>query len=145
MEPYKPRSFRFIELLKLDGWRMKLYGISWHGELPRRELIDAAKRIAAEQLQKEAAPNYKVGFIGVHDGSGACFVFVDFWGNENEQFHRLFLSRDNDPAKLSPAAPAYSLVCVWDLRLQNSSVRHGSNMCCATPAHLISKATSWSD
>ncbi|MFN2542416.1 MAG: isochorismatase [Chthoniobacterales bacterium] len=97
---------------------MKLYGVAFDSELPRQELVSAAKRIAAEQLAKETAPNYKVGFIGVHDGRDACFVFVDFWGNENELFHRVFLSRDNDPAQLRPTAPGDSSVCVWDLRLQ---------------------------
>lgn len=124
MEPYEPRSFRFIEMLAMgprgtsNAWRMKLYGIAVHAELPRPELIDAAKRVAAEILEKEAASNYKVGFVGVHDGNGACFVFVDFWGNENELFHRVFLSRASEPASLEPAKPADSSVCVWDLRLQ---------------------------
>ena len=118
MERYKPRSFRFIELLSIGAWRMKLYGIAWSGKLPRPELVETAKNIAAEQLPREKSPNYNVGFIGVHDGRDACFVFVDFWGNENELFHRVFLSRDNDPARLRPAAPGDSSVCVWDLRLQ---------------------------
>ena len=125
MQPYEARSFRFIELLSIGPsatgvvWRTKLYGIAWQRDLPRLELVENAKIIAAEQLAAETAPNYKVGFIGVHDGRDACFVFVDFWGNENELFHRVFLSRDNDPAQLTPAAPEDSSVCVWDLRLQN--------------------------
>lgn len=118
MEPYAPRTFRFIELLTIDDWQMKLYGITWRGELPREELLEAAKRVAAGGLSKETANNYKVGFIGAHDGRGACFVFVDFWGNENELFHRVYLSRLNEPQKLLPAKPADSSVCVWDLRLQ---------------------------
>jgi hypothetical protein len=82
MEPYEARSFRFIELLTLGDWRMKLYGIAWHRELPRPELLEAARRVAADTLEKETANNYKVGFIGAHDGRNACFVFVDFWGRE---------------------------------------------------------------
>jgi hypothetical protein len=119
MQRYEARSFRFIEAISFRDWRMKLYGIAWQGELPRFALIEGAKQIAAEQLEKETSPNYKIGFIGVHDGRDACVVFVDFWGNENELFHRVFLSRDNDPAKLSPAAPVDSSVCVWDLRRQS--------------------------
>lgn len=124
-EFYKPRSFRFVELLSIrpsrtgSNWRMKLYGIAWNQELPRPELLEAAKRIAAETLAKETANNYKVGFIGAHDGQNASFVFVDFWGNENELFHRVFLSRDNDPAALTAARNSDSSVCVWDLRLQS--------------------------
>ena len=97
---------------------MKLYGIAWRGELPRPELLTAAKRIAAETLAKETADNYKVGFVGAHDGRNACFVFVDFWGNENELFHRVFLSRANQPLTLVPASASDSSVCVWDLHLQ---------------------------
>ena len=125
MEPYAARSFRFIELLSIGPsrtgitWRMKLYGIAWKGELPRPELLEAAKRVAAELLATETANNYKVGFIGAHDGRGACFVFVDFWGNENELFHRVFLSRLNEPQKLAPRKESDSSVCVWDLRLQS--------------------------
>ena len=119
MQPYAPRSFRFIEFLSITGWRMKLYGIACGGELPRAALLAAAKKIACEQLPKETVDNYRVGFIGVHDGRGAAFVFVDFWGNENELFHRVFLSRDNDAEELAPAKPADSSVCVWDLHLQS--------------------------
>jgi hypothetical protein len=118
MQPYKARSFRFIELLRVGPsrtdtiWRMKLYGIACRGELPRAALLRAARRIAEEQLPKEKVNNYQVGFIGVHDGRDAAFVFVDFWGNENELFHRVFLSRDNDPENLAPSEPADSSVCV---------------------------------
>ncbi len=118
MKRYEARSFRFIEAISFRDWRMKLYGIAWKGELPRSALIERAKQIAAEQLGKETSPNYKVGFIGVHDGRDACVVFVDFWGNENELFHRVFLSRANQPLTLAPASPADSSVCVWDLHLQ---------------------------
>jgi hypothetical protein len=125
MEPYAPRSFRFVELLGVGPsrtgiiWRMKLYGIAAERELPRPELLAAAKKVAAETLAKETANNYKVGFIGAHDGKNASFVFVDFWGNENELFHRVFLCRSNDLERLTAATPADSSVCVWDLHLQS--------------------------
>jgi hypothetical protein len=125
MQPYAPRAFRFIELFTtVPGrtgitWRMKLYGIAYDAELPRASLLSAARRIAEEQLPKEKVSNYGVGFIGVHDGRDAAFVFVDFWGNENELFHRVFLSRGNGPESLAPAKPADSSVCVWDLHLQS--------------------------
>jgi hypothetical protein len=119
IEPYEPRSFQFIKLLKIDNWRMKFYGIAWRRALPRLELLEAAKRIAANELAIAAPNNYKVGFIGAHDGRDACFVFVDYWGNENELFHRVYLSRSNDPRRLSSAKGSDSSVCVWDLRLQS--------------------------
>jgi hypothetical protein len=119
IQPYEARTFRFIEVLTIDDWRMKLYGIAYQNDSPRRELLESAKKIAADQLRKETVDNYRVGFIGAHDGNKASFVFVDFWGNENELFHRVFLSRSNDPIALTPARSSDSSVCVWDLRLQS--------------------------
>jgi hypothetical protein len=118
MQPYAPRAFRFIDVWEIPNWRMKVYGIACRGELPRAELISAAKKIVREQLAKEAGNNYGVGFVGVHDGRDAAFVFVDFWGNENELFHRVFLSRENNWEKLAPADENDPSVCVWDLQLQ---------------------------
>jgi hypothetical protein len=119
VESYEARSFRFIELLEIEDWRMKLYGIAWRRELPRPKLLEAAKRIAAEELRLAAPNNYKVGFVAAHDGKDACVVFIDYWGNENELFHRVFLSRLKDPNTLTSAKSSDSSVCVWDLRLQS--------------------------
>lgn len=118
MEPYAPRAFRFVELITIGDWQMKLYGIALDKKLPRPELLDAAKKIAAEQLAQERANNYRVGFIGAHDGRNTSVVFVDFWGNENELFHRVFLCRSNETLELRPADLADPSVCVWDLHLQ---------------------------
>ena len=119
MEPYQPRAFRFIELCQFGKWRMKLYGIACQGEFPRTELLVAAKKIAATELTKFEPNDFYLGFIGAHDRRNAAFVFVDFWGNENELFHRVFLSRDGERADLSPASDSDPSVCVWDLALQS--------------------------
>src|SRR6266487_2029399 len=105
--------------MSIGDWRMKLYGISWRRELPRSELIESAKRLAAAELAKAAPGGSNVGFAGAHDGQNASFIFIDYWGNENELFHRVFLSRSNDPRVLIPAQDSDSSVCVWDLRLQS--------------------------
>lgn len=122
-----------MELLTIDGWRMKLYGIAWRRDLPQPKLLHAAKRIAADQLREAAPSNYKVGFVGAHDGRTACVVFVDYWGNENERFHRVFVSRSGDPNALIPAKSSDLSVCVWDLRLQSFE-------CEAWVKHVLYKA-----
>jgi len=115
---------------------MKLYGIAWRRELPRAHLLEAAKRIAAEVLRNAVPNNDEVGFIGAHDGRKACLVFVDYWGNEDELFHRVFLSRSNDPDALAPATSSDLSVCVWDLHLNRSSALPGSDTSCARQTHL---------
>jgi len=115
---------------------MKLYGIAWRRELPRAHLLEAAKRIAPEVLRNAVPNNDEVGFIGAHDGRKACLVFVDYWGNEDELFHRVFLSRSNDPDALAPATSSDLSVCVWDLHLNRSSALPGSDTSCARQTHL---------
>jgi prepilin-type processing-associated H-X9-DG protein len=120
-EPYKPRPIRFLELWEESGWRMKIYGISYQRALPRRELIEAAKKVARERLPQPAiTPNrYGVGFLGIHDGRGANFVFVDWWQDENELQHHVYIGPAGQPAQLRYATDADSKACVWDLHVMN--------------------------
>jgi len=116
-EPYKPRPIRFLELWEESGWRMKVYGIAYNRGLPRRELIETAKSVARECLPQPAitANRYGVGFLGIHDGRGANFVFVDWWADENELHHHVYISPAAQPHQLRYASPADAKACVWDL------------------------------
>ena len=118
-EPYHPRPIRFLELWQHAGWRLKLYGIAYRRDLPRPELIDAARAVARQRLPQPAAEQsrYGVGFLGVHDGRGACFVFVDWWANENELFHHVYVSPSDRPHALQYMTPTGLAACVWDLAL----------------------------
>jgi len=78
------------------------------------------KKIAATELAKFEPNDFYLGFIGAYDGRNAALIFIDFWGNENELFHRVFLSHGDDKfADLSPAGDSDPSVCVWDLALQS--------------------------
>jgi hypothetical protein len=43
-----------------------------------------------------------------------CF---DYWGNEDELFHHVFLPRSYDPDTLALATSSDLSTCVWDLHL----------------------------
>lgn len=77
---------------------MKLYGIAWRRESPRAESLEAAKRIAAEELRNAASNNYKLGFIGAHGGRDACFVFVDLRKANAPDFQAYLDDRLNEQA-----------------------------------------------
>jgi hypothetical protein len=36
-----------------------------------------------------------VGFLGVHGGRGADFVCIDWWAEENESHHHVYLASHN--------------------------------------------------
>jgi hypothetical protein len=120
-EPYRARAIRFLEEWSCEGWRLKVYGIAYRGERPRAELIEAAKRIARERLPQPAINEgrYGVGFVGVHDGRDANFVFVDWWADENELHHHVYTSATEELEKFDDTTPTGLSACVWDLRVQS--------------------------
>lgn len=117
IEPYAPRPFRFLELWEVNGWRIKVYGIAYKGELPRPELVEAAKVRALAHLVDNSDPHYSVGFLGVHDGRGANFIFIDYWADENELHHHVYISPTDDVPNFRYATPTGLIACVWDLQL----------------------------
>ena len=60
--------------------------------------------------------HYEVGFLGIHDGRTSNFVFVDWWADENELHHHVFISPPDKPAELLDMTATGPTACVWDLR-----------------------------
>lgn len=106
-EPYSPRPIRFLELWEEAGWRIKVYGIGYQRDLPRPELVEAAKGVARQRLSDLSGTegHYGVGFLGVHDGRGVNFVFLDWWANENELHHHVFVSPKDEPGAFQYVTP----------------------------------------
>lgn len=115
LETHVARPIRLLEVWEPEGWRLKVYGIAYRRPAPRPELVAAAKRLALEVLPRpaDAGNSYGVGFVGAHDARGGCYVFVDWWADENELHHHPFLGPS--PEDLRPAGPDESIACVWDL------------------------------
>ena len=120
MTPYELSPIRFLDLWIVEGWRIKLYGIAHARPRPRPELVAAAQGIAAQQLRSLPANlrHYHLGFLGVHDGRTCNFVFLDFWADENELYHHVFVSPTEYPDQFTYVTPTGLSACVWDLQLQ---------------------------
>jgi hypothetical protein len=118
-EAYDVRPIRFLELWRESEWTMKVYGIAYRRERPRKELVEAAKEIARKRLINSTNNDnhYGVGFLGVHDGRGANFVYLDYWADENELHHHVFVSPLEEPASLEYVTPTGLIACTWDLRV----------------------------
>jgi hypothetical protein len=118
-EIYRPRPIRFLELWADAGWRMKVYGIAYRRSRPRPELVALAKDLALRRLPELAArtTHYGVGFLGVHDGRDASFLFLDFWTDENELRHHVYVSPTVCPEQVQYVTPTGLAACVWDLRV----------------------------
>jgi len=117
--PCELRPIRFLELLETGGWRIKVYGIAYGRALPRPELLAAARELAttAFPAPADAPDRYGVGYLGVHDGRGGNWVFADWWTNENELYHRVFISPADRPDQFTEHTHTGLTACVWDLRV----------------------------
>lgn len=118
-ETYRKRPIRFLEHWEQSGWRLKVYGIAYQGEYPRAHLIENAKGLARERLPPSPSTEgrYGVGFLGVHDGRGADFIFLDWWAEENELHHHVYVASHDQPDHFRYATPTGLIACVWDLQV----------------------------
>ncbi len=109
---------------------MKLYGIAYGRSRPRSKLINASLSAATTHLPQPPVTDvrYGVGFVGIHDGRGGNFVFVDWWEQENELHHQVFFSPSEQPASIRPASAGDPIACAWDLAVigyeRNAWVQH---------------------
>ncbi|WP_369899475.1 isochorismatase [Bacillus manliponensis] len=120
-ETYKKRPIRFLDTWEHEGWLMKIYGVSYENEYPREQLITVAKKLAATILPQPAIfhDRYGVGFIGVHDGKDSSFIFIDWWSNENELNHHVYIASHETPHEFEYYTPKGLIACCWDLKILN--------------------------
>ena len=116
---YRKRPIRYLETFEKDGWRLKVYGISASTDRPSEDLVNAIKAEAAKTLPFPAVAEsrYGVGFLYAHQGrDGGGFASVNWWGNENELFHRQYEAPADSVSDLRPVEETGgSAGCVWDL------------------------------
>lgn len=121
-EPYQPRPIRFLGLWPFgSGWRMKAYGIRYSPggaqDTPDPALLQAARHLAETRLSDVHSNHYGIGFIGIHQGKTGNFVFVDWWADENELHHHVYVSTSEHPTAFDYLTPTGLTACAWDLQV----------------------------
>lgn len=116
---YDARTISYLDQWDMGDWKMKVYGIAYGAGRPGRPLIRAARLMAERRLQEidSTLTTYGVGFIGIHEGKTSNFVFIDWWAEENELHHHVYVSPLDAPAQLVYQTPSGLTACVWDLRV----------------------------
>ncbi|MDZ8119499.1 hypothetical protein [Pontiella agarivorans] len=118
-EAYRPRPIRFLDHWEIGEWRLKAYSITYTEAPLDSILVKAARHVITERLKKSASgtKHYGVGFAGIHQGKTGNFVFVDWWADENELNHHVYVSRSDCPSELEYMTPTGLAACTWDLYL----------------------------
>jgi len=118
-EDYRTRPIRFLELWENENWKLKVYGITFTNDTLDQILVKAVHKVTFERLEISGSKtnHYGVGFVGIHQGKTGNFVFVDWWADENELHHHVYVSPSEDPLKLEYMTPTGLAACAWDLFL----------------------------
>ncbi|MEO1366289.1 MAG: hypothetical protein AAFX50_03855 [Acidobacteriota bacterium] len=125
------RTVKPLELLKTDGWRVKLYamGLDAH-TLPDAELVDAARAVIVRSLPTPAIADgrYGVAFATVHAGEHGDYVVLDWWTGRDILKHHLFGAPRPHGGELRYGWPNNACCCVWELAVlwfeRNAWFRH---------------------
>lgn len=127
-EAYRPRPVRFLGVTRLDGWRVKTYGITAEAERPPGALVEAAERLAREVLPNPpvwsparneepvvAKDRYGVAILIVHEARDGNFALVSWWVGENMLEHHVHFAADGPPFVFEDLATTGIAACVWEL------------------------------
>ncbi len=135
IETYRKRPVRCEGVWEADGWRLKLYGIAYRGDGPRPEVVAAANEVARSALPQPpaTADRYGVGFLIIHDGRAGCWCLLDWWGNEDILFHRLFAAPSERPREFKPVTNEVT-ACVWEIAVWNFERQAWVDTILANPA-----------
>lgn len=116
LPPYEPRRIRFRELLRLNGWRLKLYGVSVGKESISEALAASATQVATTVLPTPPATGVRcgAGFVIAHESTSTSYVLVCWWDERNE-VHQRILSAPADELSQMKAHDSLAIGCVWEL------------------------------
>lgn len=111
-----------------DADGIKIYTLSAHGSTVDRAAF--ATHLAEVRKLKGVAWSATPAFAIFHDGAGARYLLLAWWGNDNELFTSVSVQTDagwvEDPSRFS--------FCVWDLEImwheRNYFIEH---VYCAAP------------
>ena len=133
-EVYRPRSVRFLRHVTVRGWRLKVYGITPHGQTLREALVTGALAMAEAALPETTGPDGGgFGFVVAHDAPDLSYVLVHWWVGGNEIHQAMFSAPSLDPTRLEPHRSA-AIGCVWELSVVDFERRGWIEHVLAAPA-----------
>lgn len=113
-EPYRDRQTRLREIRSYNGWRLKIYTITYDGTLDWPAFERGLARAVRSLPRPAALPGRPgVGFAIAHHGRGADYLVVGYWDRDNELPLMVYV-RPHASARWRKARGSES-VCVWDL------------------------------
>ena len=119
LDPYIARPIEFIDQVKSEGWRIKVYGISAKSvPLPEAIVSEVLKNVLSHLPQPAVTEQrYGVGFLIIHQGTMRNWILLDWWEKEDIIHHKLFSSPLDEPSVITTEADKSLIACVHELRV----------------------------
>jgi hypothetical protein len=115
---YQKRPIRFLEVMTVDGWQVKMYSISVKKTLVDASWIESARQQLPEWLNKSGnhtLPTYKIATLIIHEGKEGCFAIINWWVDENMLQLYVYLADYNTLINFRLFSDNGIVTCVWEM------------------------------
>lgn len=111
-----------MDLWDVNGWKLKVYGISSVRGISDPVTVDPAivasgRQIAETVFTRSPTTNsYDLGFVIFHEGRLANWLLLDWWADEIQVRQQLFRSGSENPSTFDRVTNDL-IACIWELRI----------------------------
>lgn len=127
---YKSRPIRFIEILEVENWYVKVYSISVFNTYASESKIQKAKKSVGEWLGKatlQSRITYQIATLIIHKCQSECFAIIQWWVDENMLENHVYRAQhDADPFTIFEGNNL--VTCVWEMAVwwfeRNAWIEH---------------------
>ena len=122
------RHVSCLELLEVDGWRVKLYAMTLGDEPLPDALLEESRELIARSLPTPAVNRVRsgAGYAIVHAGEHGDYLLLDWWHHQDLLAHHLFGAPKGQ--RLRYGWPQNVCCCVFEMAVmwfeRNAWYRH---------------------
>jgi hypothetical protein len=131
MTKYTKRPIRFLEVHRVNDWRVKIYSISNRSEVVSKENLAYGKANIENWLKNSSLTNlknYKIATLMLHEGKEGCFAILNWWIDESMIQQFIYLADKSNPSEFRIYSGTGIITCVWELSViwfeRNAWVEH---------------------
>ncbi len=119
---YKPRIVRFKEIVKMNGWTVKVYTIVKSGEFQHHDFYQNVLQQLPEWTKRKNGLNeehFHTAFLILHVGTEGIFTIFNWWLGGYMMNTQIYLSEYDTLDEFTLVSGKGIAPCVWELEIIN--------------------------
>lgn len=121
LETYQPRSIRFVELVNVNNWDVKIYTISNRQSFDSHLVLENVIKYLPKWIDNAKASEivtYQKAFLIVHEAREGVLILLNWWtGGEMVETEIAFVDYSKPYSIVASPYGTKSLVCIWELEI----------------------------